>query len=555
MMSARRIEHLITTAVCLALVAATLVVYWQAFGFGWVDLDDQGYVGATSGPVARGLTIEGVRWAFTDTHMANWHPLTWLSLMLDRTLQPEGWGLFHITNVALHLASTLLLYGVMRIMTGSGAGNQWASALVAAIFALHPAHVESVAWISERKDVLSGLLWMLTMWAHVHFVRAGAGGRWLWYAMALAFLALGLLAKPMLVTLPCVLLLLDFWPLRRVQAALGREPRSALTALRAMIPFALEKIPMFVLSAASSAITVLAQRSSGAVSHTGLHVRVTNAPISYLRYLHTFLWPDDLAVLYPLPGWYGQPYWPLWLAGLCAAVVTLITLVALALWRRAPFITVGWLWYVGTLLPVIGLFVQVGDQSMADRYTYIPFIGLSIMLAWTLRAIVLRWRPLGWVIVPTVVLALVILGAAARPQVGVWHDSDAMFQRALAVTRDNYRAHQMYGNTLMSEQRNAEAEQQLALCVQLAPGLAKGWNELGQSQFNQGKLASAAESFEHALQVDPANARGHFSLAKIAAQRGDRALVLSHLQKAVELEPANEDYRAALQYEMTATPR
>ncbi len=376
--------------ICLFLVLATLTVYWQVGNYEFVNFDDDKYI-IENFHVQKGLTRDSVIWAFTATHVSNWHPLTWLSHMLDFQLyglNPSG---HHLTNVFFHLVNTLLLFLVLKLMTGA----LWRSGLVAALFAVHPLHVESVVWVAERKDVLSTLFWMLTLWAYLGYTKRPGVKRYL--VILLAF-ALGLMAKPMLVTLPFVLLLLDYWPLKRIelgQSAIGL-PAASQPSTIANKPGAqafrllLEKTPMFVLAAVSSVVTFIVQKSGGAVGALETYpfkIRMANALLSYVIYLKKMIWPQNLAVFYPHPG-QSLPMWQAAGAGLLLVVVSIAVIRA---GRRYPYLPVGWLWYVGTLVPVIGL-VQVGDQAMADRYTYVSLIGLFIVVAWGVPDVARSWR-------------------------------------------------------------------------------------------------------------------------------------------------------------------
>jgi hypothetical protein len=526
--------------VCAALVSLDLVIYWQTLGFDVVDLDDGRYVAHYNQHVPNGLTIEGVRWAFTTMDVANWHPLTWLSLMLDRTLVQDGWGVFHATNVLLHTINTLLLLGAMTYMTRLF----WPSAVVAAIFAVHPLHVESVAWISERKDVLSTMFWLLTMWAYALHVRRGHRQKWM--TIATLLLALGLMAKPMLVTLPFALLLLDFWPLRREGLSLDDLQRDGVSRwLGQWWGLALEKLPMLGIVVASCIITWLAQRGSGAVEHAPLRWRLANAVISYVRYLGMAGWPEGLAAHYPRPGTYGLPPWPTWIAGVCAAGLVCVTIALLATARRAPWAIVGWLWFLGTLVPTIGV-IQVGSQAMADRYMYVPLIGLSIIPAWSLWRLSRAVAPLRCPLALIACAAVVGLAMVARQQAAHWRDSDALFQHMIAVTSENYHAHALYGQHLMARRRFADAERQFTQCVALGPQFAQSHALLGRSLTAMQRLSEAEIAFNRALAIDPAHAPAHFGLAQASLLRDDSATAMRHLLDAVRLDPDNSEYQAAL---------
>jgi protein O-mannosyl-transferase len=411
---------------CLLLTVSIIAVYWQTVGFNFVDIDDQSDV-VNNPMVPGGLTWAGIKWAFTTMYAGNWIPLVWLSLMLDRTLGAAAGG-FHLVNVAFHIANTILLFWVLKRYSKA----IWASFFVAALFALHPLHVESVAWVTERKDVLSMLFWMLTMLAYVRYVENPAAKR---YAIVCVTFALGLMAKSMLVTLPLALLLMDYWPLKRLWP---EEKSNGVTIGRLLF----EKLPLLLLSAASCVITVIAQKSSGAVAKISIvpfNQRIGNAMVSYCQYLIKMFWPVDLAVFYPYP---VNPVVD-WKVAAAFAALLAITIVVILL-RRRRYLLVGWFWYLGTLLPVIG-FVQVGRQAMADRYTYIPLTGLFIMLVWLACDILSQWRH-RWVIIGVAVSAIIgVLGAMTFVQVSYWRNTISLFTHTAAVTTDNYLAYSVLG--------------------------------------------------------------------------------------------------------------
>ena len=469
-----------------ALAAATVAAYAGVWNHGFLSYDDELYVAGNSA-LGAGLSGEGLRWALTTGLGANWFPLTWLSLLLDYELfGPEPAG-YHATNLALHTASTVLLFLVLAGMTRA-AGP---SAFVAGVFALHPLHVESVAWVSERKDVLSGLFWILTLAAHARYAARPSLGR---YAPVFGCLALGLMAKPMLVTLPFVLLLLDDWPLGRLRDASGRVDRARLRSL------VVEKLPLFALVAASSVVTVIVQRAGGAVQaldRLPFDQRLANAPVAYLRYLGKSFLPTDLAVIYPHPG----ASLPLWQPLAAAAALLGISAAALLAWRRRPYLAVGWLWFLGTLVPVIGL-VQVGNQALADRYTYLPLVGLSIAVAWGARDLLGRALPrtataLGGA------ATLAVLGLLTSIQVGHWRDTETLFTHAIAVTEDNHLAHTILANELIEQGRVREAVPHLSEAIRIAPDHAPAHVLLGEARLAEGRPAAAEESYRRALELHP----------------------------------------------------
>ncbi|MDY7095604.1 MAG: tetratricopeptide repeat protein [Acidobacteriota bacterium] len=519
------------------LIAAAVWVYWPALDFGTVNFDDPDYL-EDNPVVLEGLTVEGLGWAFTTGHASNWHPLTWLSHMLDVELFGTAWGAHHGVNVALHVVSTLLLF----LFWWRATGGWWRAVTVAALFALHPLHVESVAWLSERKDVLSGLLAWSMLLAYLGWARKPGAGR---YALLLGVFAAGLMAKPMLVTLPCVLLLLDLWPLGRL--SFEEEERLSLRFVAARVwPRVWEKLPLFALAAASAGVTVVVQRAGGTVSTLGnvpFLERLANALVTYAAYLGQMLWPVDLAALYPHP---GMPS-----AGailLAALVLGGISVGVAWRWRSQPFLLTGWLWYLGMLVPVVGL-VQVGGQARADRYTYLPLVGVFVMVVWFVEVgggsrLLGRLEGSGRTLAErsTAVAVLVLLAACslqARQQVLVWQDSETLFRHALAVTDDNYLMANFLGITLMEDGALEEAEESLRQAVEIRPSFAEAHNNLGILAQRRGDMAQAAEHFRTAIGYDPEHADAHNNLANALGDLGRPQEALAHYRRALELEPDN----------------
>ncbi|HEU4385123.1 MAG TPA: tetratricopeptide repeat protein [Anaeromyxobacteraceae bacterium] len=469
-----------------ALIGLVTWIYGPVEDFGFINLDDEQYV--THNPaVTRGLTAAGLRWAL-GFHLSNWHPLTWVSHMLDVELFGLDPGMHHLVSVLLHGLASLLLFGFLRSATGA----TWRSALVAALFAAHPLHVESVAWVSERKDVLSTVFWFLGCWAYVGWVRRPGAAR---YAGVASTFLLGLLSKPMVVTLPLVLLLIDAWPLRRLD--LGRPPlRQVLALLR-------EKLPLLAMSAASSVVTLLAQSQGGAVSSTGLigvPDRIGNAVLSYAAYLWKTVWPAHLAVAYPHPslGPQGLSWW-----GVAVAALVLAAASAFAHHQRArrPYLAIGWLWYLVTVLPVIGL-VQVGVQAMADRYTYVPLVGIFAALAWLAAEMAERFRTPSAVAAGCAVAVLACAGLARR-QVGTWKDSFTLFGHATAVTRDNWFALRNLGSAHQDLGEHALAIAAFEESLRLMPHDAQTWMNLGISYGSAGRYEDSARCLERAAAMRP----------------------------------------------------
>jgi tetratricopeptide (TPR) repeat protein len=493
---------------------ATLAAYAPIWDSSFVNYDDTLYV--TQNPrVQEGLTLESIRWAFTSFVTANWHPLTWLSLQTNAQLFGVEPRSFHLTNLALHLVSTLLLFWVFRQMTGA----VWPSAFVAALFALHPLHVESVAWISERKDVLSTLFWMLALWAYARYAQQPGLGR---YFLVMLFFALGLLAKPMVVTLPCVLLLLDFWPLGRFSFGARKSQRSGQGAAPvSLASLVVEKLRLFSLAIGSSYMTLLAQEAGGALISTDelpIQMRLANALVSYGRYLAKAVWPRGLTVFYP----YLPDRWFVWEAIGAGVLLTAITLLAVWQARRLPYLIVGWLWYLGTLVPMIGL-VQVGGQALADRYTYVPLIGVFLMLSWGLADLVAWGRLPRWV--PAAAAASILLACLAVTwnQVGYWHDSLALWQHALEVKEKNNIAHNNLGLALYHQAKAKEGR---------VP-----WPE------TRAAYLRAVEHYRRATEINPGHTEAYYNWGLIVEKlpEGGPQRALPFFQKAVALNPAYVD--------------
>jgi Tfp pilus assembly protein PilF len=514
------IDCLVEPAVGAALVLLTVLVYSTTFRYPFVNLDDPVYV-SQNPHVQAGLTPQGVRWAFTTFDCGNWHPLTWLSLQLDASLfGGQNAGGYHLTNVLLHAANTLLLFLVLGRMTGA----VWRSALVAGLFALHPLHVESVAWVSERKDVLSTLFWMLALAAYLRYVRRPGPGRYLPVALALA---LGLLAKPMLVTLPCVLLLLDWWPLGRL--TLGPIPAAHPTGARRLL---LEKLPLFALALASCAVTLVAQLHGQAVAPLEEFppaARVGNALLAYAAYLGKTLWPFRLAAYYPHPG--AVP-----VAAAAGAGILLLAVTALVLaLRRRPYLPVGWLWYLGTLVPVIGL-VQVGGQAFADRYTYVPLIGVFVMLVWG-GADLAAGRVPGAALAAGAALVLSACGVLTWLQVRHWQSSLHLWEHAVAVTPANGLAHLNLGACYYERGRLADARRELEQAAALGPGRAEPHARLATVLAEVGQWPQAADEYRRATALAPEAAWLHANFGTVLLELGCPDEALAEFRRAVALDP------------------
>jgi tetratricopeptide (TPR) repeat protein len=523
----------------LVLAIGTWITFSPVIGNQFINYDDPEYV--TKNPhVNSGLSVNNAAWAFTTVYAANWHPLTWLSHMLDVSMFGLNPGWHHGVSLLLHVGNVVLLFYLLLRMTGS----VWRSGFVAAFFALHPLHVQSVAWIAERKDVLSTFFGLVTLQCYVTYCQrptterrdASAAGKkqsimshGVAYWLALVFFAFGLMSKPMLVTLPLLMLLLDYWPLKRVEAI-------SWLGVKAVIP---EKLPFAALAMGSSVITFIAQHSAGAVASVktlGLGTRVQNAITAYGAYLRKTLWPADLAVFYPQL--MEVPTWRVLFAALC--------LVALTMWawysmRRNRAIFVGWCWFVITLLPVIGL-VQVGGQAMADRYSYVPLIGVFIMLSWSLPAGV-GTRGIGASVFAVAIVAVMVSAMFTRNEVRYWHDSAALFRRALAVTSQNHIAHTALGFYLASGGENHEAEQHFLAAMRLQPTFALPYNYMGNIRALEGKKEEAQGYYEKAVSLDAKYADAHLGLANVLARQGRLQPALEHyeLARKGDADPAEID--------------
>jgi protein O-mannosyl-transferase len=504
-----RVRPALIAALCAALAVATLAAYWGVRSNGFVLYDDNICI-SDNAHVKQGLTGASAAWALTATEAANWHPLTWLSHMTDVQLFGLDAGGHHLTSLLIHVLNAVLLLLVLFRMTGA----PWRSAFVAALFALHPLHVESVAWIAERKDVLSTLFWLLTTGAWLEYVRSRRAAP---YAWALAFYAMGVMAKPMVVTLPFTLLLLDYWPLRRMAFPL----QGHAAEFRKLV---WEKAPMFAMAAASSVITVIAQRIGGAVktmTEFPFDQRAANALHAYAAYLGKMVWPSPLAVYYPHP---HQGFTAL---SIVTAFVALagITALAFLLGGKAPYLPFGWLWYLGTLVPVIGL-VQVGDQAMADRYTYIPLIGIFIAIAWGVGDL-LRRRPAARLMAAAASLAVLSpLAVLTRLQTGYWKDTGTLFTHALAATRDNDLANYKIGCLRLEQGRLDEAVAFLAEVVRINPRHAEGHTNLAIALDRMGRTPEALEHFREALKGEPNNTQvmNNLGLALVKAHQLPQAI-------------------------------
>jgi protein O-mannosyl-transferase len=538
-----------------ALAALVLAVYWPVGGYGFVNYDDPEFV--TNVPILHeGFSVRGVQWALTTDYQSHWQPLVWLSYMFDTQFFGLAPGGHHLVNVVLHILAAVLLFLVLRAVTAA----EWPSAAVAALFALHPLHVESVAWISERKDVLSTVFWMLSMGAYVAWTRRQTWGRYLWVML---FLALGLMSKPMLVTLPFVLLLLDYWPLGRLAADGGvttrpdaETPGGVRTEVRRLSVgrLILEKWPLFVLVAVSSGVTYLGQRHNNATEFgatLSLGTRLASAVVAYATYLVKTVCPINLCVLYPY-----NDHLPLWQVIGSGVLLAAITVLVIRQARRGrPYLAVGWFWFLGTLVPVSGI-VQVGLQSMADRYTYVPLVGLFIMAAFGLADVARAHPSAGRLLGGLGAAAMVAMGLLASGQVRVWQDSETLWHRAVAAAPDgNYVARNNLAAALIYRGEFKEAVRLEREAVAIREDYADGHETLGVALVYSGSLAEAIQEYRTALDLKPDRAKFHANLAAALAMDRQFDEAIDEARIALDLDPHLPGARATLDLALTQTGR
>ena len=544
----------VRTAAAISAVLATsvLALYAQTRDFGFINLDDY-YLLVHRPIVSDGLSWHGLWWALSSVE-ADWRPLTWLSHMLDFSVFGSDPGPQHLVTAGIHAANGVLLFLALRALSG----DLWPSAFAAALFALHPLRAESVAWMSERKDVLSGLFWMLTLLAYAAYGRRPSRTR---YALVGAAFVSGLMSKTMLVSLPSVLLMLDFWPLGRLRSARdpvfgavgGYSPAAAGGSARSRLPvgrLVVEKLPLVAISAAAAALTLFAQQGMDAVrSRDELPIawRIINAPLAYCTYLYQTLWPARLAVFYPHPGMIpgtrvGDYLWPA--AGATVLLAT-ITVLCVAAARRRPYLLVGWLWYLVTLLPVIGI-MQVGEQSHADRFTYLPMIGVYVMAAWALPDAISRRPALRGPAVGGSALVLVVLAASSWRQIGTWQNSRRLLEQAIAVTDRNYFAHQTLGNALLDSGDFEPAQRHLEEALRIKPDSAYALEQLGALLEQRGDRRAAADSYEKALRLGWKSFYARLHLAAIRRDEGNLDAAIALWTAELQDEPDNAQLRVDL---------
>ncbi len=562
-------EHWMPALICLALVIVTIAAFWQLKDSGFVNFDDQLYVYENT-YIQSGINTDSIKLAFSSDlakHSGHWHPLTWLSLMLDHSLfglNPTG---YHLVNLLFHVLNTVFLFLVLRRMTGA----LWPSAFVAALFAIHPLHVESVAWVVERKDVLSTFFWMLTMGAYSYYVEQKTVQR---YAFVLLFFILGLMSKPMLVTLPFVLLLLDFWPLQRFSEARptsripvagikpedsGKKKKSGKKAAEKaaaavkpaqvtkpavsefkwslLSPLLLEKVPLFALAILSSIVTYLAAHSAGAVHSNAipLFVRIGNAFISYGAYIVKMMVPVNLAVLYPYPE--SVILWQVF-----GALLLMMAVTVTVIWRmkQSLYLATGWFWYLGTLVPVIGI-VQAGPQAMADRYTYVSLIGLFIMIAWGIAEVSQKWKYRKEALRAASAVCILCFSILTWKQVGYWNDSLSLFNHALNVTANNYRVYNMRGTTYADLGNYQQAIEDYSRAIRIEPGYSEAYYNRGKDYAHLGNYQQAIEDYSTAVKLKPGYAMAYNNRGNAYFDLGNHREAIADYGRAIEIKPDYPD--------------
>ena len=513
-------QRWLTIGVSVFLLGLTWLVFGQTLRYDFVNYDDPHYVYQNT-RITSGINFANVAWAFSHIHSENWHPLTTITHMLDCQLHGLNAGWHHFTNVLLHCLAVVLLFVALERMTGA----LWRSAFVSAVFAVHPLHVESVAWIAERKDVLSAVFFMVTLLAYFHYTRSPSIGRYL--IVAIVF-ALGLMSKPMLVTLPFVLLLLDYWPLGRFDA---HRPNTG----RQVLQLVMEKIPLIALSAVSSLITFLAQRGAiGWTEQLPMSERITNAFVAYVIYIRQMFWPTELAVFYPHP----ENRLPIWEVSLALIILVGIMAAAFVLRKRAPYLVTGWLWYLGMLVPVIGL-LQVGWQGHADRYTYLPQIGLYIAVTWALTDLIRSWR---FQRTALSAAALIVIGALSWRgwlQTSYWRDSETLFTHALAVTSNNDVALNNLGIIFLDKGKLDDAIFKLQAAIDLRPENAPAHDNLAKALLKKGQVAEAMVHYRKFLELESANVEARNTLGTALIQQGHIREAIDQWQEVLALQPEN----------------
>jgi tetratricopeptide (TPR) repeat protein len=528
-------RHWVIVCVCISLALLTWIVFGQTLWHDFVNYDDPRYVYQNT-KITSGLNIAGIAWGFSHIHSENWHPLTTISHMLDCSLYGLKAGGHHFSSVLFHTIAVVLLFLALQQMSGA----LWKSAFVAAVFAIHPLHVESVAWVAERKDVLSGVFFMLTLLVYVHYVRAPS--TWRYLIVAFVF-ALGLMSKPMLVTLPFVLLLLDYWPLGRITDQRSHTGHQLLSLL-------VEKIPLIALSAVSSVVTFVAQRGAiGWTEQLPMLPRVNNALVSYVIYVRQMFWPSNLAVFYPHPENRLSP----WEISLALAILIGITMGAVILRKKAPYFIIGWYWYLGMLVPVIGL-VQVGWQGHADRYTYLPQIGLYIAGTWAFADLTASWRRRRVLQIAAALLVVAALSCSASIQTSYWRNSETLFTHALAVTKHNDVAENNLGIIFLQNGQLDDAISRLQAAIDLRPENGPAHNNLAKALLQKGRVAEAMVHYRKFLEIEPENVEARNILGTALIQQGRIRKAIEQWQEAQAIEPENGNAASNLAWVFATCP-
>jgi Tfp pilus assembly protein PilF len=526
----KKSSHWVIACVCIALAVLTWAVFAQTLGYDFINYDDPRYVYENTA-ITSGLNLDGIAWAFTHIHSMNWHPLTTMSHMLDCQLYGLNAGWHHFTNVLLHTVAVVLLFIALQRMTGA----LWRSAFVAAVFAIHPLHVESVAWVAERKDVLSAVFFMLTLIAYVHYTRSPS--TWRYLIVAFVF-ALGLMSKPMLVTLPFVLLLLDYWPLEGIRGQPSEvSGRRSGSSRRWFVVSGLvaEKIPLVALATVSSVITFMVQKGAlGETAELPIRTRVNNAAVSYVAYLWQMFWPARLSVFYPHP----ENRLPPWQIMLSVLLLLGVSAAAIALRKQRPYFITGWLWFLGMLVPVIGL-VQVGWQGHADRYTYLPQIGLYILIAWSVTDSTASWRHHREILGAAAAVIIGALSWQAWIQTSCWRDSETLFTHALAVTSNNDVAENNLGIVRLQQGKLDEAVSLLQAAVDLRPDNSPGQENLAKALLQKGQVTDALIHYRKLMELQPDNIEIHNIVGTVLVQQGRITEGVEEWEKVLLIQPDN----------------
>ena len=516
--------------ICFLIAAATFSIYRKVATYEFVGFDDDTYI-TENQHVQQGITLDNLFWAFgisKSDNRAYWHPLTWLSHMMDWQLFGNDAGMHHLGNVFFHVINTLLLFGVFKLMTGA----LWQSAFVAALFAIHPFNVDSVAWIAERKNVLSTLFWMLTMLAYFYYTRQPSIKR---YLLVFTAMILGLIAKPMLVTLPCVLLLMDFWPLHRIQLYKPENSHKLSVDIKQAIQLIIEKLPLLVVSFLAIGLSVITLNNNSQMvprDTAPMMLRIQNSLVSYINYIIKIFWPDNLSVYYPFP-----ESLPLWQVFGALLIIALVTTVFLRLIKKAPFLIIGWLWFIGTLLPVIGI-VQGGRwPAMADRWAYIPGIGLFIIISWGCGAILKNQKNIR--IKAALIAAIVLLPLifVTNKQVSYWRNSITLFKHAISVSPQDYLMVYNLGLALMEKGEIDEAISHYRASLALNPENDKAYNNLANALAKTNRPAEALKNYLKALEYNPHNIQAHLNLADMMSEKGLLEDATRHYLQVIAIQP------------------